>query len=96
MKKTENTICLVGNSNSGKSSLFNILSGINQQVSNFPGVTVDKTVGYCTLPDGKEISLVDLPGLYSLHPNSSDEKVVIDILTDPVGIRIRAFSNIKK
>lgn len=83
MKKTENTICLVGNPNSGKSSLFNILSGINQQVSNFPGVTVDKTVGYCTLPDGKEISLVDLPGLYSLHPNSSDEKVVIDILTDP-------------
>jgi ferrous iron transport protein B len=76
------TITLVGNPNSGKSSLFNILTGLRQSVSNFPGVTVDKKIGLISLNDGRQVSLIDLPGLYSLHPNSSDEKVVVNILTN--------------
>lgn len=77
------TIALVGNPNSGKSSLFNLLTGLRQSVSNFPGVTVDKKIGKTTLTDGRNIDVVDLPGLYSMHPNSSDEKVVVNILSNP-------------
>jgi ferrous iron transport protein B len=76
------TIALVGNPNSGKSSLFNILTGLRQTVSNFPGVTVDKKLGYVNLSDGRQVKVVDLPGLYSMHPNSSDEKVVVNILAN--------------
>ena len=76
-------VALVGNPNSGKSSLFNILTGLRQTVSNFPGVTVDKKVGTCILNDSTKVSIIDLPGLYSLHPNSSDEKIVVNILTNP-------------
>jgi len=77
------TIALVGNPNSGKSSLFNVLTGLRQSVSNFPGVTVDKKIGKTRLSNDTEIKIVDLPGLYSLHPNSSDEKVVVNILSNP-------------
>jgi len=77
------TVALVGNPNSGKSSLFNILTGLRQTVSNFPGVTVDKKIGVASLTDGRDINIVDLPGLYSMHPNSSDEKVVVDLLSNP-------------
>ncbi len=78
-------VALVGNPNSGKSSLFNLLTGLRQSVSNFPGVTVDKKVGTAILNDASKISIIDLPGLYSMHPNSSDEKLVVNVLTDLEG-----------
>jgi ferrous iron transport protein B len=74
------TIALVGNPNAGKSSLFNELTGLRQQVSNFPGVTVEKKIGVSKLSDGQKIDIIDLPGCYSLFPNSTDEKIVIDTL----------------
>ena len=82
LEKENFTIALVGNPNSGKSSLFNILTGLRQTVSNFPGVTVDKKLGSISLADGRKVKIVDLPGLYSMHPNSSDEKVVVNILSN--------------
>lgn len=82
LDKENFTIALVGNPNSGKSSLFNILTGLRQTVSNFPGVTVDKKLGSLSLTDGRRVKVVDLPGLYSMHPNSSDEKVVVNILSN--------------
>ncbi len=78
-----NTIALAGNPNSGKSSLFNQLTGLRQKVANFPGVTVEKKFGKLQLPDGKEVVLVDLPGAYSLYPNSEDERVVLNALANP-------------
>ena len=74
---------LIGNPNCGKSSLFNSLTGLNQHVGNFPGITVDKKVGIVKLPNSTFIELVDFPGCYSLYPNSDDEKVVVRILSDP-------------
>ena len=82
LEKEDFTIALVGNPNSGKSSLFNILTGLRQTVSNFPGVTVDKKIGSILLSDGRQVKVVDLPGLYSMHPNSGDEKVVVSILSN--------------
>ena len=76
-------IALIGNPNSGKSSLFNVLTGMRQRVGNYPGVTVDKKVGQFALNSGQEVDLVDFPGLYSMYPNSSDERIVIQILTNP-------------
>ncbi len=75
-------IALVGNPNSGKSSLFNQLTGLNQKVGNFPGVTVDKKTGYCQLSDKVRAEIIDLPGTYSLYPKSLDEKVIVDLLYD--------------
>ena len=77
-----NKIALVGNPNTGKTSLFNALTGLNQQVGNFPGVTVDKKVGKLKLSN-RTIELVDLPGTYSIYPRSKDEEVVYDILSNP-------------
>ena len=77
------TVALIGNPNSGKTSLFNQLTGLNQKVGNFPGVTVDKKTGVCNLQSGKKITILDLPGTYSLYAKSSDEQVVSEILTDP-------------
>ncbi len=74
-------IALVGNPNSGKSSLFNLLTGLNQKVGNFPGVTVDKKTGKCTV-DNSQVSIIDLPGTYSLYPKSADEIVTYDVLFD--------------
>ena len=76
-------VSLVGNPNSGKSSLFNHLTGLNQHVGNYPGVTVDKKEGFCLLEKGKRISLIDLPGCYSIYPRSEDERIVQSILTSP-------------
>lgn len=76
-------IALVGNPNSGKTSLFNQLTGLHQKVGNFPGVTVDKKTGKSKLPNGKTIEVLDLPGTYSLYPNSLDEGVVLDVLLNP-------------
>jgi ferrous iron transport protein B len=71
---------LVGNPNSGKSSLFNALTGLNQQVGNFPGVTVDKKMGQFKLSPGAEACVVDLPGSYSLYPRRGDEWVTYKVL----------------
>ena len=84
MASTLKTIALIGNPNSGKTSLFNQLTGLNQKVGNFPGVTVDKKTGITTLPNGDKVNILDLPGTYSIYAKSSDEQVVADILTDPL------------
>lgn len=73
------TVALIGNPNTGKSTLFNALSGGQARVGNFPGVTVEKKVGKYRF-DGKELTLVDLPGTYSLSPRSADEMVSVDVL----------------
>lgn len=75
-------IALVGNPNSGKSSLFNALTGLNQKVGNFPGVTVDKKTGFCRMSEHLETTIVDLPGTYSLYPKSADEQVTYEVLLD--------------
>lgn len=73
-------IALVGNPNSGKSSLFNALTGLNQKVGNFPGVTVDKKTGTARISEGFTASIIDLPGTYSLYPKSADEQVTYEVL----------------
>lgn len=75
-------IGLVGNPNSGKSSLFNCLTGLNQKVGNFPGVTVDLKVGEAKLDGGLSAEFLDLPGTYSLYPRRNDEQVTYDVLMD--------------
>lgn len=74
------TVALLGNPNCGKSSLFNRLTGLNQRVGNYPGVTVDRKSGAFRTSKGEIATLIDLPGTYSLYPNSQDERVVADIL----------------
>jgi ferrous iron transport protein B len=76
-------IALLGNPNVGKTSLFNSLTGLNQQVANFPGVTVDKKTGICIFLSQKKAEIIDLPGLYSLFVKSVDEAVVLETLIDP-------------
>ncbi len=73
-------IALVGNPNSGKSSLFNCLTGLNQQVGNFPGVTVDKKTGSTSILEGLNAEIIDLPGTYSLYPKRLDEWVSYKVL----------------
>lgn len=73
-------IALVGNPNSGKTSLFNTLTGLNQKVGNFPGVTVDKKTGKCILTPELEVTIIDLPGTYSLYPKRADEWVSYKVL----------------
>ncbi|MBX2944422.1 MAG: ferrous iron transport protein B [Cyclobacteriaceae bacterium] len=73
-------IALVGNPNSGKSSLFNILTGLNQKTGNFPGVTVEKRTGFSKMPHNTMAQFIDLPGIYSLYPRSLDEQIVSEIL----------------
>lgn len=75
-------IALVGNPNSGKSSLFNALTGLNQKVGNFPGVTVDKKTGTARLTDHLSAKIIDLPGTYSLYPKRHDEWVSYKVLLD--------------
>ncbi|PUZ26585.1 ferrous iron transport protein B [Chitinophaga costaii] len=76
-------IALVGNPNSGKSSLFNALTGLNQKVSNFPGVTVDKKTGSSRITSNLVANIIDLPGTYSLYPKSADEYVTYEVLINP-------------
>jgi ferrous iron transport protein B len=73
-------IAILGNPNAGKSTLFNALTGLRQKVGNYPGVTVEKKTGICELPSGARAELIDLPGSYSLHPASPDERIVRDVL----------------
>jgi ferrous iron transport protein B len=80
--KADIRVALVGNPNTGKSTLFNILTGLNQKIGNFPGVTVDKKTGYCQLPDGRTAEIIDLPGTYSIYPKSQDESIVFSVLAD--------------
>ena len=74
-------VALVGNPNSGKSALFNALTGARQKVGNYPGVTVERHAGRMALPDGRPVELLDLPGTYSLEPSSPDERVTRDVVT---------------
>jgi ferrous iron transport protein B len=83
MKRKLKKIALVGNPNSGKTSLFNRLTGLKQKVGNYPGVTVDKRSGFFNINTEEKCELIDLPGTYSLSSKNDDEKVVQDILLDP-------------
>jgi len=80
--KKQLKVALVGNPNTGKSTLFNLLTGLNQKIGNFPGVTVDKKTGTYKLPTGQEAQLIDLPGAYSLYPKSKDEGLVLEVLAN--------------
>ena len=75
-------IALAGKPNSGKSSLFNLLTGLRQKVGNFTGVTVDRASGLLKGQTNLPIQMIDLPGTYSLYPRSADEQVTFDILTE--------------
>jgi len=80
-------IALVGNPNSGKSSLFNILTGMNQKVGNFPGVTVEMKTGGCKISEDLDGNILDLPGTYSLYPKRADEWVAYRVLMEQDRIR---------
>ncbi|TSE06984.1 ferrous iron transport protein B [Aquimarina algiphila] len=73
-------VSLIGNPNTGKTSVFNLLTGLNQQVGNYPGITVEKKEGICKLSRGVKAHILDLPGTYSLNASSLDENVVIELL----------------
>jgi ferrous iron transport protein B len=75
-------VALVGNPNTGKSTLFNLLTGLNQKIGNFPGITVDKKIGYSKLDATTTAEIIDLPGTYSLYPKSKDESIVFQVLAD--------------
>ena len=80
MSKQNINVALIGNPNTGKTSVFNQLTGLNQQVGNYPGITVEKKVGFCKLPNNINANVIDLPGTYSLNASSADESVVIELL----------------
>ncbi|MDG1775140.1 MAG: ferrous iron transport protein B [Flavobacteriaceae bacterium] len=73
-------VALIGNPNTGKTSVFNQLTGLNQKVGNYPGITVEKKEGICKLARGVKAHIIDLPGTYSLNTTSLDESVVIELL----------------
>ncbi|MGY8690393.1 MAG: FeoB small GTPase domain-containing protein, partial [Verrucomicrobiales bacterium] len=76
-------IALIGNPNIGKTTLFNLLTGMRQRVGNYPGVTVSKKVGFLSLSQS-QAELIDLPGTYSLAATSLDERIVVDVLSGHV------------
>jgi ferrous iron transport protein B len=81
-------VALVGNPNSGKSTLFNQLTGLNQKIANFPGVTVEKKTGICIISNGSKekavtVDITDLPGTYSLYPKTLEEQIPFKVLCDP-------------
>src|ERR1035438_8660422 len=78
---TLKTVVLVGPPNSGKTTLFNQLTGLHQKVANFPGVTVDHHTGLADLTDGRAVRIIDLPGIYSMAARSEDERVSYEVLT---------------
>jgi len=73
-------VAIVGPPNSGKSTLFNRLTGLRQKVANFPGVTVEHRMGKVKVESGREVFAIDLPGVYSLEPRTEDERVTHDVL----------------
>lgn len=96
-------VALVGNPNSGKSTLFNALTGLHQKTGNFPGVTVDKKSGFTKLNENVTAEFVDLPGTYSLYPKSLDERVAFEVLCNKenpdhpdVTIIVADASNLKR
>ena len=72
-------IALIGNPNTGKTSLFNKLTGLNQHVGNYPGVTVEKKTGSCKLPNSQTANIIDLPGTYSTNASTLDEDVTVKV-----------------
>src|SRR5580658_1129539 len=74
------TVVLIGPPNSGKSTLFNRLTGLRQQVANYPGVTVEQRMGPMAGVGRDDLTLIDLPGIYSLSPYSEDARVAVDVL----------------
>lgn len=80
MKDNTIKVALIGNPNTGKTSVFNQLTGLNQQVGNYPGITVERKQGSCSLPLDFKAAILDLPGTYSLNASSADENVVIELL----------------
>lgn len=78
--KKSKEVALVGNPNTGKTTIFNALTGLRHSTANYPGVTVEKKVGQTQLPGGEKITVLDLPGAYSLQPRSIDEEIVRDVL----------------
>lgn len=102
MSKTIN-VALIGNPNTGKTSVFNSLTGLNQKVGNYPGITVEKKIGYCKLSNGIKAQILDLPGTYSLNTTSLDESVVVellmnkkDVLYPDVAVVISDVENLKR
>ncbi len=96
-------VALIGNPNTGKTSVFNALTGLNQKVGNYPGITVEKKQGICKLPRGVKAHIIDLPGTYSLNASSLDENVVIELLLNKndkdfpdVAIVITEVENLKR
>ena len=96
-------VALIGNPNTGKTSVFNLLTGLHQQVGNYPGITVEKKMGVCNLPLDFKATILDLPGTYSLNASSLDENVVIELLlnkNDPlfpdVAIVVTDVENLKR
>src|SRR5210317_1646886 len=73
-------VALIGNPNTGKTSVFNSLTGLNQKVGNYPGITVEKKIGICKLSRGVKAHILDLPGTYSLNTTSLDESVAVELL----------------
>ena len=80
MKNNVVNVALVGNPNTGKTSLFNQLTGLKQKVGNYPGITVDKKHGKCKISDTLTAEIVDLPGTYSINPQTLDETIVLETL----------------
>ena len=73
-------VALIGNPNTGKTSVFNHLTGLRQQVGNYPGITVEKKIGFCKLSENVRAAILDLPGTYSLNASSIDENVAVELL----------------
>ena len=78
-------VALIGNPNVGKTSIFNALTGLNQKVGNYPGITVEKKIGHCKLSNDLKAEIIDLPGSYSLNANSMDEEVAVSTLLNKNG-----------
>lgn len=102
MSKSIN-VALIGNPNTGKTSVFNQLTGLNQKVGNYPGITVEKKEGICKLPRGVKAHILDLPGTYSLNTTSLDESVVVELLLNKndkdypdVAVVISDIENLKR
>ncbi|WP_395058820.1 ferrous iron transport protein B [Flavobacterium sp.] len=103
MKVGNINIALIGNPNTGKTSVFNQLTGLNQQVGNYPGITVEKKQGICKLSSNLKATILDLPGTYSLNASSLDENVVIELLLNKndkdfpdVAIVVTEVENLKR
>ena len=103
MSNTIIKVALIGNPNTGKTSVFNHLTGLRQQVGNYPGITVEKKIGTCKLSENIKANILDLPGTYSLNASSIDENVAVELLLnkkDPnfpdVAVVVAEVENLKR